>query len=155
MEILFINDFDCEGCEEYDVMENISRHCNATHNKKIKIHVRYSGLSGYSRLNCFDDSITFPNVVYVYSLYLSSNVTLTTVLPDIKQIHVLYNINVVNLDDLGSITNIGYFEHMSMLMVTENITKFKTKMACSPLGNKMYRFTSNKGTWDIKVGAYT
>jgi hypothetical protein len=152
MEILFINDFDCEGCEEYDVMENISRHCNATHNKKIKIYPRFSS---YLRLKCFDDSITYPNVVYVYALYLCSNVTLTTVLPDIKNIHIVYNANVINLDDLGSITNIGFFEDMSMLMVTENIIKFKTKMACSPLGNKMYRFTSNKGTWDIKVGTYT
>ena len=152
MEILFINDFDCEGCEEYDVMENISRHCNATHNKKIKI---YPNFSSYLRLKCFDDSITYPNVVYVYALYLCSNVTLTTVLPDIKNIHIVYNANVINLDDLGSITNIGYFEDMSMLMLTENIIKFKTKMTCSPLGNKMYRFTSNKGTWDIKVGAYT
>ena len=150
MEIIYIKDFDCDGCSYDDIMINISRHCHFTPSDEIAIY----GSPLRKCLICNDDSITFPKVVYVDMLHLLKDVTLVKVLPDIKKIRIFWP-NTMDIDDFGKIQEINRFTGMSNFLHPSSRKFFNIKTRCKRLGDDMYRFTSKKGTWDIKINDYS
>jgi hypothetical protein len=149
MEIIYIKDFDCDGCNFNDVMDNISRHCHITPSDEIAIY----GSPNYKYLICNNDSITFPKVVYVDMLHLLRDVTLVKVLPDIKKIRIFWP-NSRDIDDFGKIQEINRFTGMSNFLDPSSRKFFNIKTRCKKLNDDMYRFTSKKGSWDIKINDY-
>lgn len=145
-----IDDFDCEGCAIRDVMRNISFHCEYSTGEKISI---YSGHE-LQTLNCYDYALRYPNVVYVENLRLVYNVEdLKSVFPDLKKIGSFVT-NYNKIQDFGKIEEIDYFLYMSFYFVSDDRPKYNQITVCEPIGNKMYRFKTKKGTWDIKVNKY-
>jgi hypothetical protein len=149
METLTLDDFNCQGCSDKDVMVNLSRHCNLTPSDEIAIY----GSPNYKYLICKYDSITYPKVVYVDKLDLGRNATLVNVLPDIKKIGTFWP-DAADTDDFGNILEIDLFAGMSIFFDPMRRDYFNIETTCEPLGNKMYRFTSKKGSWDIKVNRH-
>jgi len=72
----------------------------------------------------------------------------------LKKIGELLSANPYDIDDLGNIASVDVFMDMTEMLDPEKIKKLKPKITCKPLGDKMFRFTSRKGTWDIKVNKY-
>ena len=95
-DIIYINDFFCEGCNFNDVMENISLHCHLTPSDEIWVYER--GTNFY--LVCFSEDITYPKVTYAQSVYLRTQVSLIKILPDIKKISTIA-MGAKDIDDLG------------------------------------------------------
>lgn len=149
MEILTLDDFNCQGCSDKDVMVNLSMHCHATTSKQIAIY----GSPDRMYLICNDDSITYPKVVYVDKLDLGRNATLVNVLPDIKKIGTFWP-DAADIDDFGNILEIDLFAGMSNFFDPKRRDHFNIKTTCEPLGNDLYVFTSKKGSWDIKVNRH-
>ena len=148
-EIIYINDFFCDGCNFDDVMDNISRHCHLTPSDEIWIYERSTNFY----LICFSEDITYPKVTYAQSVYLRTQVSLIKILPDIKKIGTI-SMSAKDIDDFGNIQEIGHFSNMSDFTNSRYRKGNNIKTKCERIGNKMYRFTSDKGTWDIKVNKY-
>jgi len=74
-------------------------------------------------------------------------------LPDIKKIDYFWA-NYLGMDDFGTIQEIGHFSNMSIFTNSRYRKENNIKTKCERIGKKMYRFTSDKGTWDIKVNKY-
>jgi hypothetical protein len=148
-EIIFITDFFCDDCTNKDVMANISRHCNLTPSDEIWV---YDGVPNFY-LICFSEDITYPKVTYAESVSLSTQVSLIKILPDIKKIDYFWA-NYLGMDDFGTIQEIGHFSNMSIFTNSRYRKENNIKTKCERIGKKMYRFTSDKGTWDIKVNKY-
>ena len=149
MEIIYIRDFDCNYEINTDIMINIERHCHLTPSDEIAV---FSGGSFYY-LNCLSDFITYPKVVYAERIFLRNGVSISKVLPDIRKIGKLTN-NRYDIQDFGSIEEIDQFDIMSCFIGATERAKHNMQTICEPLGNNMYRFTSPKGTWNIKVNKY-
>ena len=149
MEIINVGDFDCDGCSYDDIMINISRHCHFTPSDEIAIYG--SPLRKY--LICNNDSITFPKVVYVEMLDFGTTATLVNVLPDLKKIGTFW-IDPADIDDFGKIQEINKFSGMFYFIDSIARNNFNIKTTYEPLGNGIYRFTSKKGSWDIKINDY-
>ena len=149
-EIIFITDFFCAGCNFSDVMDNISRHCHLTPSDEIWV---YDGVPNFY-LNCFSDDITYPKVTYAESVQLARQVSLIKILPDIKKIGTLSISLLSDIDDFGDIQEIGDFNGMSIFTNSRYRKQNNIKTKCVPLGNDMYRFTTPKGIWDIRVNKY-
>ena len=150
MEILYLDYFNCQGCSDKDVMVNLSRHCHATTSKQIAIY----GSPDRKYLICNDDSITYPKVVYVHKLDLIRNATLVNVLPDLKKIGTFWP-DSRDLDDFGKIQEIDLFASMSNYLKENARKHYNKKTTCEKIGKEMYRFTSKKGSWDIKINEYS
>ena len=149
MEIIYIRDFDCDYEINTDIMINIERHCHLTDSDEIAV---YKGGRFYY-LNCLSDFITYPKVVYAEQIFLYDGVSISKVLPDIRKIGLLGNNN-NDIQDFGSIEEIHEFNIMSCFIDATERAKHNIQTICEPLGNNMYRFTSPKGTWNIKVNKY-
>ena len=150
MEILFVENFITTSSPTLEgTMENISMHCHFTPSDEIAIY----GSPKHKYLICNYDSITFPKVVYVDMLDLGIYATLVDVLPDVKKIGVFWP-EPVDIDDFGKIQEINIFHGMSNFLDPKRRDHFYIKTTCEPLGDDMYRFTSKKGSWDIKVNKY-
>ena len=148
-EIIYINDFFCDGCNFSDVMDNISRHCHLTPSDEIWV---YDGVTNFY-LNCFSDDITYPKVTYAESVQLARQVSLIKILPDIKKIDYFWA-NYLGMDDLAKIQEIGYFCGMSDFTNSRYRKENNIKTKCERIDYKMYRFTTPKGIWDIRVNKY-
>ena len=149
-EIIYINDFFCDGCKYADVMENISLHCHFTPSDEIWIYERSDD---DLFLACYSEDITYPKVTYAEKVYLRTQVSLIKILPDIKKISTIA-MGAKDIDDFGNIQEIGYFNGMSDFTNSRKRKLYNIKTKCERIGKKMYRFTSDKGTWDIKVNKY-
>ena len=149
-EIIFTNDFFCDGCQYPDVMENISMHCHFTPSDEIWIYERSDD---DLFLACYSEDITYPKVTYAETVKLTKDVSLIKILPDIKKMGELTTMY-SDIDDFGNIQEIGYFNGMSDFTNSRKRKLYNIKTKCVPLGNDMYRFTTPKGIWDIRVNSY-
>ena len=150
MEVIFIRDFvSTDPVSLEGTMENISRHCHLTPSDEIAV---YNGGRFYF-LNCLSDLITYPKVVSAERIFLCHDVSISKVLPDIRKIGKLTN-NRYDIQDFGSIEEIDEFNIMSCFIGATERAKHNIQTICEPLGDDMYRFTSPKGTWNIKVNKY-
>ena len=138
-EVLEVYDFICDGCEYRDIVANLSRHCNLTPSDEIKIKGYLKPFAG----------LTFPKVVYAHHLDLGGNINTSEVFPDLKTVN-FFEGSKGQIDDFGYIIKINYFKGMQLYL--DDL--YYLHSVCKPLGNKMYRFTSDKGSWDIKVNVY-
>ena len=148
-ERLIINYFHDGSYNKSTAYANLSWHCNFSENE-IKI---YSG-PNFRNFECYIEGLTFPNIVYIESLFLYANSDIRRSFPDLKKIGELLSANPYDIDDLGNIASVDVFMDMTEMLDPEKIKKLKQKITCKPLGDDMYRFTSRKGTWDIKVNSY-
>ena len=150
MEIIYVEDFYTGGNEYtnyYDYMVNISNHCNSI-NDEFMIYSRGEPL--YT----FEKKLTFPKVVYVQYLTIVKDKSLFKSLPDLKRVG---NLQVhFFMEDLGPIKEIdNFFSMSSFLKFTMMDTFRKGVMRCTSLGDNMFKFTSRKGSWVIKVNQYS
>ena len=149
MEILFLDYFHDGSNDKKTAYHNLSEHCNRTDNK-IKL---YRG-DNFSNFEHKMTSLTYPNIVCIESLFLYANSDIRHSFPDLKEIGNLLSANPYDIDDLGNIASVDVFMDMTEMLDPEKIKKLNPKITCKPLGNKMFRFTSDKGTWDIRVNKY-
>lgn len=148
-ERLILNYFYDGGHNKDIVYHNLSMHCRYSKNK-IKI---YRGVN-FRNFECRNKKFTFPNIVYIETLFLYQNSDIRHSLPDLKEVGELLSASPYNIDDLGNIARVDFFMDMSIMLDPKQIKKFNPKTTCKPIGDKMFRFTSDKGTWDIKVNKY-
>ena len=144
MQIIFVDDFKGNGSSMFDVVDSISQYCHYI-DDEIKI---------YGNLPSAED-VTYPNVIYVDILYFLEGTSLSMIFPDLKKVGKFYPSfdvypDYVDLDDFGKIEEIDFFNDMSLFMGSRT----STIVDCEWLGDNMYRFTSDKGSWDIKVNNY-
>ena len=137
-------DFIYDGCRFRDIAVNISRHCNLTPSDEITIKKGY--LKAFAGL-------TFPKVVYTHHLDLCSSINTSEVFPDLKIVN-FFEGGRGEVDDFGYIIKINNFKGMQQYLDRDRKYLYYVKSGCEPLGDDMYRFTSRKGTWDIKVNSY-
>jgi len=128
-------------------MANISNHCNSI-NDDFMIYSRGEPLYTFGQL------LTFPKVVYVEYLKVVKDKSLFKSLPDLKRVG---NLQVhFFMEDLGPIKEIdNFFSMSSFLKFTMMDTFRKGVMRCTSLGDNMFKFTSRKGSWVIKVNQYS
>ena len=149
MEILFLDYFRDSSFGIGNMYRNLSEHCHRG-DSEIKL---YCG-DAHWYFGIKDGSITFPNIVYIEKLYLFPEFSTQDIYPDLKEVGRLLINNFENIDDLGFIDQVDFFVDLVPLIYPQKIKHFNPKLRCIPLGDKMYRFTSNKGTWEIKVNGY-
>ena len=125
----------------------LSLHCNNTVSEQIEL---YCGPK-YITFESVDKSLTFPKIVYIDKFSLNSTISMEDAFPDLRKVG-RFDCNLNGIAELGNIVSIDFFFDMNRLLFpTDN---FKPKLRCKPLGDKMYRFTSDKGSWDVRVNRY-
>ena len=151
MEIIFVDSFDCSNCSPLKLMGNISRHCHLTPSDEIYV---YSRTDDKKILTCISNEITYPKVVYADNLEVFHFCLIPVVLPDLSKVG-NFKCNIYDIDDFGKIKEINYFFGLNeYLKANWWVKKPSFKCKCKPLGDDMYRFTSKKGSWDIKINDY-
>ena len=147
-EILNVYDFYYEGCKYPHGVANLSRHCNLTPSDSIIINSYLIPFAG----------LTFPKVVHATHLDLSSAqsyINMYEAFPDLKSVG-FFEGGRGQIDDFGHIIKINHFKGMQQYLDTDKrkYHPYVIKTTCEPLGDDMYRFTSDKGSWDIRVNRY-
>ena len=149
-EILFLSDF-YEGSEDvYTAYYYLSLHCHTTPSSQIKL---YCG-NKYSIFVLKDVSLTFPKIVYIDKFLLNTKISMEDSFPDLREVGKFDYIVGSNINEFGYISSIGFFVDMRQLMLPSPRKNYFSKLKCEPLGDDMYRFTSDKGSWDIRVNDY-
>ena len=149
MEIIFIENFITTDPPTLEgTMLNISAHCHSSPSDEIWIYAEsYSFyLVGY------DNKVTYPKVTYASMLKLEPNVSLSKILPDLKKVGYFWSTDDDNvIDDFGNIQEIDYFAGLNQFYHPDPRV---LKTICIPIGDDMFRFTSKKGSWDIKINKH-
>jgi hypothetical protein len=148
MQLIFMDDFNCNGCTYEDIFKNLSQYCHYI-NEEISIYKR-----SYDKyLICVSNEFKFPNVVYVQDLHVLSYCSIPVSFPDLRKVGKL-NISKEKIDHFGKINEINNFSGLDQYFYFRGWAEDEYPFKCTPLGDDMYRFTSRKGTWDIKVNSY-
>ena len=146
-EILSLSDFHDGSNNNKRAYYYLSMHCNNTISEQIKL---YCGPK-YSIFESTNNSLTFPKIVYIDKFLLNFRVNIQNAYPDLREVG-KFDCEHTMITELGNIVSIDLFFDMNLLLFpTDN---FKPKLRCKPLGDKMYRFTSDKGSWDVRVNRY-
>jgi hypothetical protein len=150
MEIINVEDFITTNPPTLEgTMENISAHCHSTPSDEIAIYAE----SYKFYLVGYDNKVTYPKVTYVSELHLNKNVSLSKILPDLKKVG-YFSPDYFDIDDFGKIQEIDYFAGMYPFLDSMARNHFNIKTKYKPIGDKMFRITSKKGSWDIKINDY-
>ena len=138
---IFIEDFITGHSSEslWDVMEKISDYCHAVATD-IKIYYKYR----FNFIHLYDESLTFPNVVYVQYLDIRvSSPDLHIMHPDLTEVgdFCCYS----SIVSFGKIKEIGVFNFYRGYG--------GSYLSKQWLGNDMYRFTNEQTGehWDFKI----
>ena len=153
MEIIFVENFKTTNTLSLDstmsTMYNISMHCHTTPSDEIWIYSE----SYKFYLVGYDNKVTYPKVTYVSRLEIKPHVSLSKILPGLKKIGNFLT-DWVDIDDFGKILEIDRFPGMSIFLDPKAREKYNIVTNCKPLNGDMFRFTSKKGSWNIKINDY-
>lgn len=149
MDILYLDFFRENNTGDGNMYHNLSEHCN-----RCDCEIELYRLDIYKFFEPKDNSLTFPNVVYIDKLYLVSVYSTQYMYPDLREVRLLSTRALDEIDYLWAIDTIGFFVGLDLLIYPHKRSHFNPKIKCDPLGDNMYRFRSKKGSWDIKVNGY-
>jgi hypothetical protein len=141
MEIIFVDSFKYDGSTIYGQFMNMSKHCHITPSDEIKI---------YGSLDIYDlpEEIIFPKVIYVNDLSAIRSTNTSKILPDLVKVGSLLPIQ--GMTDFGGIKEVDNFIGMTRFFESFKIHD----IMCENIDGNIFRFTTPKGTWDIKVNKY-
>ena len=135
---IYIDDFYTGDRNENskDASERISDYCHG-----VSTDIEIYSHDEYLFIHMWDESLTFPNIVYIENLYISVDVAnLNLSFPDLTKVG--------ELQCYGQIVNFGKLKEIDLF-----IDDYFEPISRKSLGDNMYRFT-NKETgeqWDIKI----
>lgn len=145
MEVINISDFITPNFRHHHIMDAISLHCNNTPSNEIAI------LCGNNpAFDCYWEDMTYPKVIYIDKLYVRGSASLKIIFPDLVKVDD-FTCDLHKIVEFGKIRKIGFFHDMSQILRKKRPIP---PLICEKIGNKLYNFTSTKGSWDIMVDNY-
>lgn len=121
---IYIEFFSTGNHYSLETWDRLSEYCNAV-GMPINILSR-------EPLCLWGDGLTFPNVEYVYNIYVLEPTTISVVLPDLKKVSNMYSngyqIDMGNIEEIGQLGRIYHYN------------KARAPLRFEPLGDDRYLF---------------
>ena len=146
MEVINISDFYNPNFRHHHIMDAVSRHCNSPYTEEEIVII----CGDNPAFECYWEDMTYPKVIYVDKLRVRGSASLKIIFPDLVKVGD-FTCDMHKIVEFGKIRRIGFFYDMSQILRKKRPIP---PLICEKIGNKLYNFTSTKGSWDIMVDNY-